>query len=54
MTACVALLAVAVAVPRAEQRLPYVERCHVIGSTEAGVTNVVVQGQNVPVYKTGA
>ena len=49
-----ALLAVTIAVPKPDQRLPYVERCYVIGATEAGVTNVVVQGMNVPVYRTGA
>ena len=49
-----ALLAVTIAAPKPDQRLPHVERCYVIGATEAGVTNVVVQGVNVPVYRTGA
>lgn len=54
MTALCALLAVTIAVPKPNQRLPYIERCYVIGATEAGVTNVVVQGVDVPVYRTGA
>ena len=54
MTLAVAFLAVAIAVPKPGQRLPYVERCYVIGATEPGVTNVVVQGVDVPVYRTGA
>lgn len=47
-------LAVAVVFPRDGQVLPPVSRCYVIGSVEKGVTNVTVQGRNVPVYRTGA
>ena len=49
-----AMLAVAISAPRPDQKLPFVERCYVLGSVEQGVTNVVVQGVDVPVYKTGA
>lgn len=51
--ACV-MMSVAIAVPKPDQRLPYVERCYVLGSAEPGATNVVVQGAGVPVYRTGA
>ena len=54
MLFCLAMFAVSIAVPKPDQRLPYMERCHVLGATEPGVTNVVVQGRNFPVYKTGA
>ncbi len=45
------MLAVAISAPRPDQKLPFVERCYVLGSVEQGVTNVVVQGVDVPVYK---
>jgi N-acetylmuramoyl-L-alanine amidase len=48
------MLAVSIAVPKPDQRLPYVERCYVIGAVEPGVSNVVVQGKSFPVYRTGA
>ena len=48
------LMSVAIAAPRPDQKLPYVERCYVLGSVEPGVTNVLVEGANVPVYRTGA
>ena len=51
---CALLAAVTIAAPKPNQRLPYLERCYVIGAVDAGVTNVVVQGVNVPVYRTGA
>ena len=54
MTLACVLMSIAIAVPRPDQRLPYIERCYVLGSTEPGVTNVVVQGVDVPVYRTGA
>ena len=54
MTFACLLASVAIAVPRPDQKLPYVERCYVLGSADPGVTNVVVQGKNVPVYRTGA
>lgn len=54
MTFAWIVMSVAIAVPKPGQRLPYVEHCYVLGSTEPGVTNVVVQGLNVPVYRTGA
>lgn len=49
-----AMLAVAIAVPRPDQRLPYIDHCYVLGSVAQDVTNVVVQGVDVPVYRTGA
>lgn len=54
MILAIAVLAVTIAVPKPDQRLPYVERCYVIGAAAPGVTNVVVQGVDVPVYRTGA
>lgn len=48
------LLAVTIAHPRAGASLPCVDRCYMIGAVEPGVTNIVVQGRNVPVYRTGA
>lgn len=54
MTILPIMLAVSIAVPREGQALPFVEKCYVLGATEPGVTNVVVQGRNVPVYRTGA
>jgi len=50
MTAAL-LLAAAIAFPKEGSRLPLVSRCYVIGSADA--TNVVVQGHDVPVYRTG-
>lgn len=52
MFAC-AFLAVTIAFPSPGARLPYVEKCYMSGAVERGVTNIVVQGKNVPVYKTG-
>ena len=49
-----ALFAVTVAFPKPGMKLPYVERCYAIGAAEPGVTNVVVGGKDVPVYRTGA
>lgn len=48
------LIALTIAFPRAGQQLPYVERCYMIGAVEPGTTNIVVQGKDVPVYRTGA
>lgn len=48
------LLAVAIAFPHPDQRLPPVEACYVIGSVPRGVTNVTVCGRSVEVYPTGA
>lgn len=48
-----ALLAVTIAFPAPGARLPCVEKCYMSGAVERGVTNIVVQGKNVPVYKTG-
>ena len=47
------VLAAAIAFPKEGQRLPFVERCYVSGSVEPGVTNVVVQGRDVPVHPLG-
>ena len=49
-----AIASLVVAFPSDGARLPVVENCYVIGATRPGVTNVVVAGKNVPVYKTGA
>ena len=49
-----AIASLVVAFPSDGARLPAVENCYVIGATRPGVTNVVVAGKNVPVYKTGA
>jgi N-acetylmuramoyl-L-alanine amidase len=48
------LLALIIAFPRIGQKVPYVERCYMIGAVEAGSTNVVVGGRSIPVYRTGA
>lgn len=48
------LLSLTIAYPRAGARLPCVDSCYMIGAVDKGVTNIVVGGQNVPVYRTGA
>lgn len=48
------LAATTIAFPRAGQRLPFAAHCHLIGATDVGVTNLVVQGREVEVYHTGA
>ncbi len=48
------LLAVTIAHPRAGASLPCVDRCYMIGAVEPGITNIIVQGRNVAVYRTGA
>ena len=45
--------AVAIAFPRDGQKLPYVERCYMLGSTSGGETNLVIQGRNVAVHEKG-
>lgn len=52
--ATVLLAAVSIAFPKEGQRIPSVDRCYVIGATDPGVSNVVVCGTTVPVYRTGA
>lgn len=47
------VLAAVIAFPKEGQRLPFVERCYVSGAVEPGVTNVVVQGRDVPVHPLG-
>lgn len=54
MTLACAIAALTVAFPRPGQRMPPVDRCYMIGAAARGVTNVVVQGRDVPVYRTGA
>lgn len=49
-----AILALTIAFPSANQRLPSVEKAYMIGAVARGVTNVVVQGRAVEVYRTGA
>lgn len=48
------LLALTIAFPRPGQKLPYVERCYMIGAVEPGPTNIIVGGRPVSVYRTGA
>jgi N-acetylmuramoyl-L-alanine amidase len=52
--AALLLAAVSVAFPRDGAKLPFLERSYIIGAVGKGETNVVVQGRNVPVYRTGA
>ena len=48
------LAAVTVAQPADGARLPYLDRCYMIGAVPRGVTNLVVQGKEVEIYRTGA
>ena len=48
------VLALSVAFPRPGGKLPPVDACYVIGSVEAGTTNVTVAGQSVAVHPSGA
>ncbi len=48
------LLALTIAFPRPGQRLPYVERCYMIGAVGPGPTNITVGGRSAAVYRTGA
>lgn len=48
------LAAVTIAFPKEGQRFPPIGRCYVIGATDDGVSNVVVRGVSVPVFRTGA
>ena len=54
MIAATILAAVTIAFPKAGQKLPFVERCYMIGAVSGGETNIVIQGRDVPVYRTGA
>ena len=55
MTLATALVAaVTIAFPKEGLRIPPVSRCYVIGATDAGVSNVIVRGASVPVFRTGA
>lgn len=55
MTFFASLLAVlTIAFPEAGRNLPAVSRCYMIGAVRRGETNVVVNGANVPVWRTGA
>ena len=51
---CSALLAVTVAFPAEGAKLPYLKECYMIGAVPRGVTNLVVQGRPVDIYRTGA
>ncbi len=53
MNGSIFLLAALIAFPKEGQRLPFVERCYMSGAVVPGVTNVVVQGRNVPVHPLG-
>lgn len=54
MIATILASAAMVAFPSECRLLPFLERVYMIGSVRKGDTNVVVQGRNVPVYRTGA
>lgn len=54
MTAGLLLAGLTIAFPKAGQKLPCLERCYMIGATTGGETNLVIQGRDVPVYRTGA
>ena len=45
---------ISIAFPGEEARFNFLDRCYVIGAVERGRTNVVVNGVNAYVYKTGA
>lgn len=50
-----ALLAlVMVAFPSEGRKFPYIEQCYITGAVNKGETNVVVNGSNFEVYRTGA
>lgn len=48
------LLAVTIAFPKPGMHLPPITNCYVTGAVPNGVTNLVVQGESVPIYRTGA
>ena len=48
-----ALLAVTIGFPKPAQILPPVDSCYMNGAVPRGVTNLVVQGKPVEVYRTG-
>lgn len=50
----VLIAALVIAHPRLGTPLPPVDRCYMIGATDRAVTNVLVKGVSVPVYRTGA
>ena len=54
MTLAAAMLAVTVAFPANGAKLPYVDKCYMIGAVGRGVTNLTVQGRSVDIYRTGA
>lgn len=51
---CAAILAVTIAYPRDGARFPFTDSCYMIGAVPRGVTNLVVQGKPVDIYRTGA
>ncbi len=48
-----ALLAVTIGFPKAGRILPPVETCYMNGAVPRGVTNLVIQGKPVDIYRTG-
>ena len=48
-----ALFALTIAFPRPGLQIPYVEKCYLSGAVDRGVTNILVQGKDVSVYRTG-
>ena len=54
MLAPLLFAALSIAFPRENERLPFINKCYVIGAADVGVTNVVVASTNVAPYQTGA
>lgn len=46
--------ALTIAFPSANQKLPFVEKAYIIGAVPRGTANIVVQGRDVEVHRTGA
>ena len=53
MTISLLIAALTVAFPREGAKLPFVERCYLIGSVPPGITNVMVQGRPATVHSLG-
>ena len=47
------IAAALIAFPTNGQKLPFIEQVYLLGAVPKGETNVVVQGKNVSVYRTG-
>lgn len=53
MTATLLIAVLSVAFPREGAKLPFVEKCYLIGSVSPGTTNVTVQGRSAAVHPLG-